>query len=392
MIQNKKPTTGFIYITSTTRYFNTTIIMKKLTYLLFYFLLSFIACQPSPSGLNEEIIKIDFSRSEKENLPYQASYIKLIEKEESSLISRIEKITVKNDQFYLMDGYLKKIIVADKRGHITRSYEKTGDGPGEITNLTDFIVDEEGHLFLYDGTADKLVEIDAEGQTIHTRKLPFKIENIHCLKNGNYLIALAPYNEGNYKGEQVIVTDRDFRHVHKELTYSSDVDPNFHFNSSFIETEKYIVYNRVIDNHVYLFSPDDGHLVSHLRFDFGGQTIPDSRMKDINKLLNQSAFYSFLATTPIVQDRYLLFMTNKEGTLYTCAYHKNTGATSFSRADKMARDVINFPLYYAPQEKCIVTYLHSDMIQHASLTTLPRDVADYIEEGNTVLCLYKLEE
>lgn len=368
--------------------------MKKLIYLPIYFLIfSFTACQPSTSVLNEEMIEIDFSRSGKENLAYQTSYIKLIEnEEEGSLISRIEKITVKKDQFYLMDGYLKKIIVADKKGCITRSYEKTGDGPGEITNLTDFIVDEDGHLFLYDGTADKVVEIDAEGHTIDTRKVPFKIENIHGLKNGNYLIALAPYNEGDYKGEQVIVTDRNFHPVHKELTYAADVDPNFHFNSSFIETEKYIVYNRVIDNHVYLFSPDDGHLVSHLRFGFGGQTIPDYRMKDINKLLNQSVSYSFLATTPIVLDRYLLFMTNKEGTLYTCAYHKNTGGTSFSRADKMAEGVVNFPLYYAPEEKCIVTYLHSDMIQNASETGLPRDVAEYIEDGNTVLCLYKITE
>ncbi len=368
--------------------------MKKLFHLPIYFLLfSFIACQQSPSSMPEELVEIDFSHAEKENIPHQTSYIKLMEKEEhGSFISRIEKITVKNGKFYLMDGYLKKIIVADKAGCITNIYDKTGDGPGEITNLTDFLVNDDGHLFLYDGTADKIVEIDAEGNHIGTRKIPFKMENIHCLKNGNYLIALAPYNEGDYKGEQVIVADRDFRPVSKELTYSSDTDPNFHFNSFFIETDKHVVYNRVINNHVYLFSPEDGRMTSHLRFGFGGQTIPDSQMKDINRLLSQTAFYSFLATTPIVLDDYLFFMVNKEGVLYTCAYHKPTRSTWFGKADKIDPQAVNFPLYYAPEEKCIVTYFHNDMIQNPEETALPEDVADYIGQGNTVLCLYKLEK
>lgn len=65
----------------------------------------------------------------------------------------------------------------------------------------------------------------------------------------------------------------------------------------------------------------------------------------------------FGATTLIVLDDYLFFMVNKEGALYTCAYHKNTGATSLSRADE---------------------------------TSFPRDLENYIEQGNTVLCLYKM--
>lgn len=239
--------------------------------------------------------------------------------------------------------------------------------------------------------ADKVVEIDVEGNHVHTRKVPFKMENIHALKNGNYLIGLAPYNEGDYKGEQVIVTDRDFHLVSKELAYSVDIDPNFHFNSSFMETDKYIVYNRGVDNHVYLFSPEDGRMDSRLQFGFGSQTIPDSQLKDINKLLSPSASY-FLATTLIVLDDYLFFMVNKEGVLYTCAYHKNTGATSLSRADKTTPDGIHFPLYYSPEEKCIVSYLTSDMIQNADETNFPRGLGDYIEQGNTVLCLYKMEK
>lgn len=240
--------------------------------------------------------------------------------------------------------------------------------------------------------ADKVVEIDVEGNHVHTRKVPFKMENIHALKNGNYLIGLAPYNEGDYKGEQVIVTDRDFHLVSKELAYSVDIHPNFHFNSSFMETDKYIVYNRGVDNHVYLFSPEDGRMDSRLQFGFGSQTIPDSQLKDINKLLSQSVSYSFLATTPIVLDDYLFFMVNKEGMLCTCAYHKNNRTTSFSTVDKITPDGINFPLYYSPEEKCIVSYLNSDMIPNADETNFPRDLVDYIEQGNTVLCLYKMEK
>lgn len=368
--------------------------MKKLVYFTLGLLLfSSTACRQSPSALPEESVEIDFSHTEKTTIPHQTTYIKLLEKEEEgTLISRLEKITVKNGKFYLMDGYLKKIIVADKTGRIVHSYEKTGDGPGEITNLTDFMVNDEGHLFLYDGTADRLVEIDAEGNHLNTRKVPFKIENIHRLKNGHYLIALAPYNEGDYKGEQIIVTDGDFRPVRKELAYSSDIDPNFHFNSSFIETDKHIIYNRVIDNHVYLFSPEDGKMASHLQFGFGSQTIRDEQRKDMNKLLNQAASYSFLATTPIALDNYLFFMANQEGTLYTCAYAKKDRTTSFSRADKISSEGIHFPLYYSPEEKCIVTYFNTDMIPNAGETDLPRDVAEYIQQGNTVLCLYKIDK
>lgn len=72
---------------------------------------------------------------------------------------------------------------------------------------------------------------------------------------------------------------KDFNIRKTELQYSNEIDPNVEFYSPFIATSEGVLYNRVINNHVYILDKDG--IDRHYRFDFGNNRVVSYMNKEI---------------------------------------------------------------------------------------------------------------
>ena len=117
-------------------------------------------------------------------------------------------------------------------------------------------------------------------------KLPFIFEIIQCLDNGNFIFGLSSWNDGINKGDKIVITDQNFNVLQSYLKYDEFIDETYWISDyRFLQTDSHVIYNRPIDNNVYLFSLD-GVLQKIYRFDFGRNNVPNDDKKDVEANLS----------------------------------------------------------------------------------------------------------
>ena len=231
---------------------------------------------------------------------------------EDMYLKAIKIIKTYDKKFYVADTYWRdaNLIVFDSDGMPISTIGRRGRGPGEYFNITDFDIDSNGNIHLINGSTNHLLLYNADYKFIETIKLPFSVDLIKCLDNGNYLLALSSWNTGEYENDMLVITDKEFNVLESVAKYDkSVVDNNFRLsNSSFVEAFSKIFFQQAnIDDQVYVMNRD-GQINRVYHFDFGSQKVPNEYRSNLEAHFDEKTLHNYrsLIGFTIVNERYIL--------------------------------------------------------------------------------------
>lgn len=351
--------------------------------------------QPQVDVEVEVIDFFSFNKLEVEEIPVyiikNKKYIKLDGTNEDYFFKKIDKVVITNNNIYVLDKRLKKLIVFDTVGVGLGCVGRRGQGPGEYLQITDFSVNERGDIYFIDGTLDKdrVFVFDKYRKFVSVKKIPFEANVIQCLPDDKLLFALAPWNKKReYASRKIAVTNLEFAIERIYGEYDEYVDNNFGISHYlFINTGDRILYNKPIDNYVYEISLD-GQLQKAYFFNFGKKNVPNECRKDIENNLKKFEHYCCLKNFTVVNYKYILGTLWDDTRTKTFIIDQNDKTVYLTKKEIADADNSNLSGYCNNQ---IVSYIYPGKYDDIWAMDFPADVKKHVEDENFVLCLYTLK-
>jgi hypothetical protein len=306
---------------------------------------------------------------------------------EEMYLKKIDIFKVYNKKFYVADKYWRdaNLIVFDSDGMPISTIGRRGRGPGEYFNIADFDIDSNGNIHLIDGNTNHLLLFTADYRFIETIKLPFSVDLIKCLDNGNYLLALSSWNTGEYENDMLVITDKKFNVLESVIKYDkSVVDNNLRLSSShFVEAFGKIFFKQAnIDDRVYVMN-QDGHLNLIYHFDFGSQKVPYAYRSNLEPYFDARTLHNYrtLINFTIVNERYVL------GTMW------DKGITKVFLLTRGNRTMYEKPNFQPNSTSEIFLSILEDKL--VTLITNTNEITESVEGKSTwsdyTLCFYTLQ-
>ena len=145
---------------------------KYVKYLIM--MLAFVSCDGRKPASDANIC-LDFSKCVDDTLNvsdwmYPLEIVRL-ETTEESLLGSVDKLVEYNENYYVLDKKRNCVLVFDGTGNFLRRVGRVGQGPGEYSRLSDFIVDEKtGCLYLL-ANSSTVYAYDNEGSFLWKKKV-----------------------------------------------------------------------------------------------------------------------------------------------------------------------------------------------------------------------------
>ena len=153
---------------------------------------------------------------------------------------------------------------------------------------------------------DKKNVYDSHFNFIASEKLPFEVDVLQCLDDGGFLLGLSSWNKDLNAGDKIIKVDSALNPLKTFCEYEKGIDPNYWISFyHFLHYGDCIIYNRFLDNRVYLFS-ENGELLKNIYFDFGKKNVPGGALKQIEQKEEMFDRLCCLQNFTIVDENYLL--------------------------------------------------------------------------------------
>lgn len=346
-----------------------------------------------PQNETAETTKIDFFAATEDfhqlNILSGNTLIPLKEGDNKEfLLKQLDKVVVKNCTIYVADTYMKQLFVYDMEGNPLGKVGKKGEGPNEYLTLSDFCVADNGHIYWYDGIKNCVQVYDKALSLLNQYEVPFHAECLQSV-NGGFVFALAPYNDDPHTQNQCLAyTDTLFNVTETALQYSDNIDPNVEFYSPFISSRNGVLYNRVINNHVYRLNENG---IAHCYvFDFADRNVPDKYLKALDELMESNEKYCYLATTPLLLGDLFVGCLNQDGNLCTFVHDLKSGNSYVKQAADYNLNSLNLPVALSDDGR-IVSYLNSELYPAFEAdTTLSAAIKQTLKEEGFILCLSRL--
>lgn len=368
--------------------------MRNIYKVLAIFLL---ACLPScKTSEQEDIEKItidffsklgDFSEL---NVQYENVLIALSEStDEEAPLKQIDKIVIKDSIIYIADTYMKNLFLYDMEGNRLGKVGEKGEGPDEYLSLSDFCLSGDGKIYWYDGVKNRVQVYANDLSLLEQYKIPFKAECIQSMGN-SFLFSLAPYNVESLTQKKCLVyTDTGFKPIKTILQYDDNIDLNVEFYSPFIASGNAVIYNRVINNNVYVIS--DKGIEQCYYFDFGSDNIDNESLRDLNKLMESEKKCCYLALPPIFLQDFFIGCLNKDGDIYTFVHDTKEHKSYMKKMSNFNPESVNLPISLSDDNR-VVSYMNKDIYpDFENDKALSDKVKRTIDEGGFVICISKLK-
>lgn len=368
--------------------------MKNYT-LLFSIIICLIGCSDNTQTIKPSLI-INFQEKapqpftkEVEQLFYtDPTFIKLKSFDNNIVFGKINQIKIINKNIYILDEGIKSLLVYGMDGNAIGKVGTYGQGPLEYLDIASFDVDKLGNIYTIDGRLDKLFIYDNKFKCISSVKLPFEVDQIQVLENNHYLFALSSWNKGKCEGLRIAITDQKLNIIESLLPYDEYIDDNYWISEyQFIKTTEYIIYNRPIDNNIYLFSLD-GKLLKSIQIDFRDQNVIDESKKDIERNLREFDGYCLLKNFTVITPGFIA------GTIWKKRESKvfilDTYTSNLYQSRKL-EDSDN-TLFTGFCDSTMISFIDPDYYnEHPEYNNLTMDLIEHLKNGDFVLCIKNIK-
>lgn len=241
-----------------------------------------------------------------EMIESEPRFVRLSSGENNSFgFSGIDRIEILNNKIYILDNSHYRLLVFEDSGAPAFKLDLRGRGPNEYLQISDFDVDEDGTIWVADAQKNRMFKYSSEG--VMQKSLPYvsEITMVCCLGDGQFLIGLGNWDNSEFAGTALALSDSAFAVKTPILPFPKNTDSNFEFNSVFSRGEEGVFYNWPIDDNLYEISYD-GTLRNTYYFDFGEKTVPDKWRRNVEPILPKLLDYCFLVNTFQVTSDYVV--------------------------------------------------------------------------------------
>lgn len=369
----------------------------KILLIICFSLMFLIGCKERQLRISnqstENIDFFSFKQKDIQDIPDEyisnVQYINLGIDSVDLLFSKIDKIQIINCNVYILDSYQKILGVFDTLGHGIGKVGNIGRAPEEYLNISDFSIDKKGQVILLDGRSDKINTYSKNLNFVSSVKLPFEIDILQCLDDGNYLLGLSSWNKGLNTNDKIIKAESNLNPLNVFCQYEKDTDPNYWISTyQFLNTGKHIIYNRFLDNHVYVFSKN-GQPFKDICFNFGKKNVPEAAKKNIEQKEEMYDRLCCLKNFTIAGEDYLLGYVWDERTDKIFLIDKSEGILYLGKPDpfnKLGRVV-------GVCEKGIISCIYpGEYMEHKNDVELPGEVKQHLNNEGVVLRLYSFHK
>ncbi|MDR2967990.1 MAG: 6-bladed beta-propeller [Tannerellaceae bacterium] len=197
---------------------------------------------------------------------------RLIKLPSDTVIGEIKRIRYGNGRIYISDG--NALFVFSDAGELLTCFNKTGKGPGEYTNISDFTVNGETITVLC-RSLRKLIDYNHSGECVSSRDIAYWARAVSPTVEQSYFLYC-----GNEYGENERHKVRRIKNGHEDATYLP-IDRNqakyLHISSehNFYRHKECIYFFEAFNDTVYK-SVDGSGIKPSFYVDYKGYNVPKS--------------------------------------------------------------------------------------------------------------------
>lgn len=352
-------------------------------YLPLLFVLLVVGCSTDETGVDVdyslEVINVNL----KEVKPLKfSSFIDRIEyyyleSPENRPIGRVRKIIPFENKVGLFDAGRGSVWLYAMNGEYLNEVEiPTGRGPGELDEITDVIISEDGNIHAL-GTF-KIVVYDLEGNFVNQIDFQFRVYRFtYFPETGEYLgyasNSMNPTLNNNHSGHNLILFDKE-----GEITRSFLPIGEGREQIGYGVPNKFPVHNGKtfffahLENEIYSVNPTEVKPVIEL--DFGEYTIPKNIFQKrseyspipydwqdfMNEEIYSNDYISFLSSVNI-SEHYIHLRYGSNSAHYNSIYNRETGEI-MTGPSRMKNDIDNnvVPFFFATNDQALITVIESN--------------------------------
>ncbi len=296
---------------------------KKLVLISILFIL--ISCESDRFNKSKNLIDIHFDEipiyKKDTSVVKKIRYIPL-ETDKDVLITQIDKILFVNEHFYILDSPQKTIFIFDNKGSFINRIHRIGKGPGEYVKITDFDIDKNNCIYVYDNISSKILKYGQDLQSLEKISLKYRFEEFAIIGNslllrnvydhGNITLRIARYNLATMKLEPLIDVDE----------YPDDFNLTRFSKYSFFRSARHIYFNARFTPRIYTLGQDS--ILEHI-IDING-TFPTEEFlsylsKDYRLAYRQNTY--IIDIRNIYENSSVISMNILKGLIYTLLISKD---------------------------------------------------------------------
>ena len=224
-------------------------------------------CKATPEGVKKIVVDLKQKGMDETEFLKLVTDIRLIplETPDSALIHFYDQLYSDEHGIYILDDKENTLFMFNPDGSFRSKLCRVGRAPGEYMGLSDFEVDADGHLFLYDGSMGVLYEYDSNGVFVGKMDLPCG-DQFKLLEDG-----YAVYS-GNWEDYTFYIVNKQGEVLQKYLSTEDMLPHNTNSNGSMTKLGNRLFFSPVFDYTVYEVAGDS--CVPRYTFDFLSDNLP----------------------------------------------------------------------------------------------------------------------
>lgn len=238
----------------------------KRTYRILFFALVLFSCkghQMSEPSCSAQYKSIDIPLEGKKYLASQlfdGCQIVELDTSKDSYIANIDRIYRDNRFIYILDNRLHAVFIFDLGGKFIRRFYEIGRGPGEYIQLSDFLVDNRGRIYLMADIPEKLIIRDSDGGMLEQRPLNESYMDF-CITEKNFVFANPPFSETSFSMQDTMT-----RNLKTGLCALPAYNSTFIRGRFLTDTDGKIVLVRRFDNRIYSIENEEIVVLGEIHF------------------------------------------------------------------------------------------------------------------------------
>lgn len=205
---------------------------------------------------------------------------KTLELTDYSIINDIFKYVVYNNNIFISDYDQKAIIVFDLNGNYKNRIGKYGQGPSEIIELSDFILDTlKKEILIWDNALHKCLLFTTEGEFIASKKTDLTCRNL--IQVNKELYAIYSGYSGDYN-ISIVNNNLEIQQQYLLIDNSLKYLPIILNNEYFHKNQNGITFIPSFEPSIYTILRD-GSIKKSYNLNFGENTIDEKYIQDFLK-------------------------------------------------------------------------------------------------------------
>lgn len=294
--------------------------------LSFYCLIIVLSCQSPEKKHPIPTMDADITSNAQLKLSEYFDNFRMIKLSSDTVMGEIDRIKYENNCIYISDG--RTLFIYSTNGDLLSCFEKIGNGPGEYSVITDFMVNGET-IAVLDRNQQRLITYDHSGTHIDTHYLEYDAQAISPIVNNSYFLYCS-IND-SHKLRRVRKGQEDSLYLAIDKIQAEYLFIFAHHN--FYQYQKSVYFFHPINDTIYV-SIEGGDINPFLHIDFKGKNIPPSFLKkhyrDVKDFFDQlyEKPYAYGVYSFAMYDQYLMFCS---------FYQRSKKLTVFDHQNKISK-------------------------------------------------------